>query len=179
MIDLIIVSDTLCFSIVPILIGMARAIGRSSDEDQPLISYLLSVKTGQPYSEPEQDSPTNKRSFSTFRPILPRTLSSLILNSESPSPHSPSPTPFDYSEKNRRERSPSPLSVSVRETMGSDNKPEFASFYFNKVGASFTRTRPWGFEIIPEQDHIKFSTSHLQTLVSVVSSLVHRLFFLY
>ena len=37
-----------------------------------------------------------------------------------------------------------------------------------QVGSSFTRTRPWGFEIIPEQDHLKFSSSHLQTLLGVV-----------
>ncbi|XP_041348000.1 phosphatidylinositol 4-kinase alpha-like [Gigantopelta aegis] len=166
--------DTLCFSIVPVLIGMARAMGRSSDENRPLISYLLSVKTGQPYSEQEQEKATSKRSFSTFRPILPRTLSSLVLNSESPSPHSPSPTPFDYSERAKRERSPSPLLVSFRDSPGSNDKGDPAMVYFNKVGSSFTRTKPWGFEIIPEQDHIKFSTSHLQTLVNVAKRLLNK-----
>ena len=44
--------------------------------------------------------------------------------------------------------------------------------YFNKVGSSFTGVKPWGFDIIPEEDHLKFSSAHLQSLVSLVSIIV-------
>ncbi|XP_046360282.2 phosphatidylinositol 4-kinase alpha-like isoform X1 [Haliotis rufescens] len=165
--------ETLASSIVPILIGMARAVGRSSDEERPLISYVLSINTGKPYPVQEDNNPTSKRAFSTFRPILPRTLSSLVISSDSPSPTSPSPTNLDYVD-GHRERSPSPLSVSMRDGLNVEDKVDPASTYFNKVGSSFTRTKPWGFEIIPEQDHLPFSSAHLQTLVSVAKRLLGK-----
>ncbi len=147
---------------------MARSVGRSSDEERPLISYVLSINTGKPFPVQEVDNQSSKRAFSTFRPILPRTLSSLVISSDSQSPTTPSPTPCEHIDY-RRERSPSPLSVSMKDGLNADEKTDPASTYFNKVGSSFTRTKPWGFEIIPEQDHLKFSSAHLQKLVSVVS----------
>ncbi|ESO97694.1 hypothetical protein LOTGIDRAFT_103639 [Lottia gigantea] len=170
--------DVLCFNIVPILLGLARSIGRSSDEDKPLISNVLYVNNGGksvlPVAEQETVQ-THRRAFSTFRPILPRTLSSLVINTESPSPTSP--IPFDYPE-NRRERSPSPLLPPSRESIHSNSekeeRPPLTSVYLNKVAASFTRTKPWGFEIIPEQDHLEFCSSHLQTLVSVAKRLLNK-----
>lgn len=163
--------DVLCFNIVPVLIGMARAIGRSSDEETPLISILMSLKKGMSGRVPlvEQTQRESRKAFYAVRPILPRTLSSHILAADCPSP-STSPTPFDFGGESWRERSPSPMTSASRDSLAPEEGCESpASFYFNKIGSSFTRTKPWGFEIIPEQDHLKFSSSHLQTLVSVVS----------
>ncbi|KAK6191311.1 hypothetical protein SNE40_003034 [Patella caerulea] len=167
---------TLSFTIVPLLLGLARSVGRSSDEERPLISTVLTVNNIKLFQTYEQENTSyHRRAFSTFRPILPRTLSSLVINTDSPSPTSP--IPFDYSES-RRERSPSPLMGPSRESILSssekEEKQEVSSIYLNKVGASFTRTKPWGFEIIPEQDHLEFCSAHLQTLVSVAKRLLNK-----
>ena len=47
--------ETLCFRQIPILLGLARSMGRSSDEDLSLISYLLSVHEASP------DSPSSSQ----------------------------------------------------------------------------------------------------------------------
>ncbi|KAK7087993.1 hypothetical protein V1264_021976 [Littorina saxatilis] len=171
-------ADTLCQYMVPILMGMCRAVGRSSDEEMPLISYLLSVHRDSRVEAPEnQESQLvqQRKSFNAFRPILPRTMSTLVLNqTDLPSPTSHSLlSPPDFT---TRECSSSPL-----ETQGHggkegavDEQGDPADLQFNKVGSSFTRTKPWGFEIIPEEDHLKFSSSHLQTLVGVAKRLLNK-----
>ncbi|PVD31364.1 hypothetical protein C0Q70_06776 [Pomacea canaliculata] len=168
---------TICSSIVPVLIGMVRAIGRSSDDEMPLISYLLSVHLDlrkEVAEQPQDQAAKQRRSFNTFRPILPRTMSSLVLSSDLPSPTSPQPTRLDAPELPSRERSPSPLDVGPGRDNGVTGDSDPVEVYFNKVGSSFTRTKPWGFEIIPEQDHLKFSSSHLQTLVAVAKRLLNK-----
>lgn len=65
----------LCRTTVPVLIGLARAMGRFSTGDAPLICQIF------PKPEPplSQAAATNqlayKRSFSNFRNIIPRSLS--------------------------------------------------------------------------------------------------------
>lgn len=65
----------LCRTTVPVLIGLARAMGRFSTGDTPLICRIF------PKPEPplSQAAATNqlayKRSFSSFRNIIPRSLS--------------------------------------------------------------------------------------------------------
>ncbi|KAK7505986.1 hypothetical protein BaRGS_00002708 [Batillaria attramentaria] len=164
--------DTMCMSTVPVLMGMARAIGRSSDEETPLISYLLSVHRElrvEPSGQSTQPAVQQRRSFNTFRPILPRTMSSLLLNSDLPSPTTPQSTRLDPPEFSVRERSPSPLDIGPSKEGTEEGSVDPAD-----VGSSFTRTKPWGFEIIPEQDHLKFSSNHLQTLVGVVKRLLNK-----
>lgn len=161
-------TETLCTSIVPTLIGMARAIGRSSDDRTPLINLLFPLPS-QCFATVESPEDTNsppKRPFTKFRSIFPRTLSSHVITPESPTSPTPGTTenPADF----RRERSPSPMAPTQQKIGSADDMLDPTVRYFNKVGSSFTRTKPWGFEIIPEEDHLKFSSSQLQTLVSVV-----------
>ena len=74
------------------LLGLARSLGRSSDESMSLISYLLSVH-GVPHAHshtqqeptPEPSEPASvsqKGNFNTFRSILPRTLSSVFVQAD-------------------------------------------------------------------------------------------------
>ncbi|KAL8613206.1 hypothetical protein ACOMHN_043015 [Nucella lapillus] len=164
--------------------GMARAVGRSSDEEMPLISFLLSVHRDLPTENTAEtqskvaDAP-QRRSFNTFRSILPRTMSTMVLNqaSDLPSPTSATPTShLDAPDFNMRERSPSPLEA--RGGQGKDGSGDMlgdpAELYFNRVGSSFTRTKPWGFEIIPEADHLEFSSNRLQALVGVAKRLLNK-----
>lgn len=166
--------ETLCTSIVPTLIGMARAIGRSSDDRTPLINLLFPLPS-QCFATVESPEDTNsppKRPFTKFRSIFPRTLSSHVITPESPTSPTPGTTenPADF----RRERSPSPMAPTQQKIGSADDMLDPTVRYFNKVGSSFTRTKPWGFEIIPEEDHLKFSSSQLQTLVSVAKRLLSK-----
>eukprot|EP00106_Octopus_bimaculoides_P007153 XP_014774595.1 PREDICTED: phosphatidylinositol 4-kinase alpha-like isoform X3 [Octopus bimaculoides] len=165
--------ETLCTSIVPALIGMARAIGRSSDDEVPLIKLLFPLPSSCVVEEVlSDDKSPPKKPFTKFRSIFPRTLSSHVITPESPT--SPTPGindgPIDF----RRERSPSPMAPTQHKGGLTDDLLDPTIRYFNKVGSSFTRTKPWGFEIIPEEDHLKFSSSQLQTLVSVAKRLLSK-----
>lgn len=76
-------SGVLCQRHVPILMGLCRAMGRSSDEEMAIISYLLSVHRDQRVdaaANQESALAVQRRSFHAFRPILPRTMSTLVLN---------------------------------------------------------------------------------------------------
>lgn len=117
---------------------MVRAIGRSSDDEMPLISYLLSVHLDlrkEVAEQPQDQAAKQRRSFNTFRPILPRTMSSLVLSSDLPSPTSPQPTRLDAPELPSRERSPSPLDVGPGRDNGVTGDSDPVEVYFNKVSA--------------------------------------------
>ena len=162
----------LCSSIIPILIGMTRAVGRSTDENKNLISRIFPpesiVKT--PFNS-VQDDALEVKTFSSFRPILPRTLSSHVLNLDSSGPSSPTMhQSFEALCSRSRERSPSPMLAQKEEKH--EPTVDDTVHYFKKVGSNFIRTKPWGFEIIPEnheQEHLKFSSRHAQKLVIIVS----------
>lgn len=119
--------------------GMARAIGRSSDEEMPLISYLLSVHRDLQVEATDnlrsQDT-QHRRSFNAFRPILPRTMSTLVLSQgDLPSPTSTSPSILlDAPDFPTRERSPSPLEAWGQGKEGAgDDQGDPADLHFNKA----------------------------------------------
>lgn len=125
-------SDILCSSAVPTLIGMARAIGRSSDGEMPLISFLLSVHRNlRSEIVVHQPAAQQRRSFNTFRSILPRTMSALMLNSDLPSPTSPQGLLEMPEWSLQHEQSPSPLDILPVSEDGADLDP--ADIYFNKA----------------------------------------------
>ena len=77
-------SDTVCKCTVPVLFGMARAIGRSSDDEEALISKMFRIEKPT-FVDVEEENDNLKKSFTTFRAILPRTMSSHIITPDSPS----------------------------------------------------------------------------------------------
>lgn len=157
---------------MPILLGLGRALGRSSDESQALICQLFSPEKPIPCQFGEQMKDTDQKPFTSFRPILPRTLSQhLIGTPDTPSTPSGLSSSLDYFDIHK-ERSPSPnaaLPVRVTTSPMKEENPDLKLVYFTLWGSSFTKIKPWGFEIIPEQEHLKFHSDHIQKLFKIVS----------
>ena len=169
-------SDVLCTCTVPILLGFCRALGRSSDGGEPLISILFESDKPKGSISKGNNSDDGMKAFTSFRPILPRTLSYSMITPDSPSSPSALHAVMDFVDT-QRERSPSPKSLPppvqplVRVNPAKEDDVNSKELFFNKMGSSFTKTKPWGFEIIPEQDHLKFSSNHLLLLFSLVNIL--------
>ena len=64
---------------------MGRAMGRSSDDEEALISKIFNVQKPVSLEAVDENDDSLKKSFTTFRSILPRTMSSHIITPDSPS----------------------------------------------------------------------------------------------
>ncbi|RUS74514.1 hypothetical protein EGW08_017721 [Elysia chlorotica] len=125
--------------------------------------------------------------FNTFRSILPRTLSTVFVQGDVAATVMGSTDGIGDGAGERkpsyRDRSPSPLDSSNRDVSsnvsylsGPSEPREFFphTIYFNKIASSFTRTKPWGFEIIPEQDHLKYREEQLDLILQVAKRILKK-----
>ncbi|XP_052799861.1 phosphatidylinositol 4-kinase alpha-like isoform X2 [Mya arenaria] len=168
--------DALCKNIIPILLGMARAMGRSSDVEESLISQLYAPQKFVPCSTESNQVEGQGKAFTSFRPILPRTLSSHMITPDTPSTPSALSASLDYFDIHR-ERSPSPQPPPKYQSSTSPPReatPDLKQIYSNICGSSFTQVKPWGLEIIPEHKHLKFTMKQLKKLFELAQRLLDK-----
>jgi len=155
---------------------MARSVGRiPSSANSSLLSLLFPplpsgsltdacfartpsvVRTSQVISQ--------RRTFNTFRSIIPRTISQTILSSTSPSP--PPPAADLVPNVSSRQRSPSPIDsgIAVVEPVTVNDHPEPLLQYLNRIGASFPQNVVSG----SENSALEFTGSQLDELLTLVS----------
>jgi hypothetical protein len=172
-------TDVLCRSSIPAFIGTARAIGRVSSYSDVGNSLLCSLFPAQPSGQAISTSTSllqpvksdsHRRTFNTFRPIIPRTLSVTLLASSSPSPPR-SKEVKSSSSMSGRHRSPSPVDYGIvlTDTVASDSETALADpsvHYLCKIGATFPQN---GVVCGSTNSYLEFSTEQLEGLMALVS----------
>lgn len=159
----------LCKSTIPILIGLARSMGRYSTVDPPLLCRLFPqppspVKTKEP--EPnnfEYSTLDKKRKFNQFRPIIPRSLSG-NLNGNDGILENGSDT-VDAGGTLKRASLHSYSSVPYDPT----------TYFFNKFGSSFNQFPYMRFSESPEKRiNVQFYVTYLQSILSLAKKLLTK-----
>ncbi|XP_046385278.1 phosphatidylinositol 4-kinase alpha isoform X2 [Ischnura elegans] len=156
---------TLCKSTVPILIGLARSMGRFCTSDPPLLCRLFPRPAPPAPSTPDTPKLGKKSSFSNFRPIIPRSLSGN----------------FPTLEKMGTNSSDS----SVIDTLSSDAKPPTARqqslpsdptlYFFHHYGSCFNQFPHMRFSESPEKKITQqYSITHLQSILSVAKKILTK-----
>ncbi|XP_074644001.1 phosphatidylinositol 4-kinase alpha-like [Tubulanus polymorphus] len=159
----------LCKYIVPSFIGMARAIGRCSDDKISLLCKLFPPPVSPAAVIVDESKNKTKKSFATFRPIIPRSLSYNIM-SEIGQIDSDA-----HNFQSFRQKSPSPVENALDHDPDNDQM-DTRFYYFNKVGSSFTKTKPWGFEIqvMTQKSYLSFTTLQLQTVLTLAKLVLRK-----
>lgn len=163
----------MCTSVIPVLLGLARSLGRTSDDETPLLSHIFSRESTSAGSQPQRDSENTgqspRRSFTKFRPIIPKGMSKSILKSPNLQ-KSPLASCDMIDGRRSRSKSPSPGS-DFAENLESwtDDTVDPTSHYFNVVGSSFVRKRAFTQQIKVKTRLIKFSSGDLQVLFNQVN----------
>jgi len=159
-------SGILCYHKVPTFLGIARAIGRTPDGNMPLLCKLFpppappdpSQLTITPVSS-HSNSP--KKAFTTFRPIIPRSLSQNILSAKDPSVF------FQGIQQQRASSPVEKLDMNKQQKVTHDP----AGHYLNKIGTYFSSDDAGCSETKNKRPgSLQFSTAQLQTLLNLVSS---------
>ena len=169
-----------CHHKVPILLGLARALGRTPDKGNmtPLLCQLYPRPglaspitpqggSGSIRSPLQSRSSSPHRAFSTFRSIVPRSMSHNILTSSASQNDLLSPNYVP------RQQSPSPS-----ETLSSDTKQQQQgaqevidprTHYFDKVGSTFPQDgESWENGEGKRPYSVDMTTAQLQTILNLV-----------
>lgn len=149
---------TLCKSTVPILIGLARAMGRASTQDPPLLCRIFPAP-----SPPEQNTVesqcSKKNAFTVFRPIIPRSLSMNFPQ------HPDSGMLQEGSLTDGKTASSKRSSIQSQQSVHYD----CSTYFFSKHGSCFGRVTPLGCsELTDLRNPLQFSIVHLQAILSLV-----------
>ena len=145
------VSEQLCMFHVPALIGLARSLGRITNDDTPLFLRLFPPPSTTHHSLHSVRVTTTKKSFSKFRSIIPRALSHNIVGNTS------------------LEGRQLLLGSSLTTDNNVSHTTAAADYYFNRVGSSFSSEETWDMRVTQRATHLQFSTAQLQTIVQLVS----------
>ncbi|XP_076062775.1 phosphatidylinositol 4-kinase III alpha isoform X2 [Oratosquilla oratoria] len=157
----------LCRATVPVILGLARALGRSTSTDPPLLVRIFPPPVIPTPVIAESQQLPKKKSFSNFRPIIPRSLSSNL------------PTCADVVSLASVE---SDRDISLRVPGAPNNKrPSLQSqqsvpydpkiYFFQKYGSSFGASLPQ----VAQYDHtLVFPVQHLQTVLASTKKLLAK-----
>ncbi|XP_023707312.1 phosphatidylinositol 4-kinase alpha isoform X2 [Cryptotermes secundus] len=157
---------TLCKSTIPILIGLARSMGRFCTSDPPLLCRIF------PRPEPpipiatcsEVGQLDKKRSFSNFRSIIPRSLSGNLPSLDIVSLSSVDSTDVLVGQTKRP-------SLQTYQSVPYDATTHF----FSKYGSSFNQFPQMRFAESPEKRAIlQFSIVHLQSVLALAKKLLTK-----
>lgn len=156
---------SLCKCVVPVLFGLARSMGRFATVDPPLLCRIF------PQPEPPvknncEASPNKRhRSFSNFRPIIPRSLSgNLNTHLSIDSTHSASTTGEDYAPVKR---------PSLHSYLSVPYDP--STYFFTRYGSCFNQFPQMRCNESPEKrTGLLFSIVHLQSVLALAKKLLTK-----
>lgn len=160
----------LCMSTIPILIGLARSMGRFATVDPPLLCRLFPsptspVKTKEPELNFEYATIDKKRRFNQFRLIIPRSLSGNL-------------TPVN----DIRTVNGSDVVDSANNTMKRGSLHSYSSvpydpttYFFSKFGSSFNQFPYMRFSESPEKrTSVQFYVTYLQTILTLAKKILTK-----
>ncbi|XP_034943088.1 phosphatidylinositol 4-kinase alpha [Chelonus insularis] len=157
---------SLCKCLVPILIGLARAMGRFACVDPPLLCRIFPPREP-PIKISCNEPPPNKRhlSFSNFRPIIPRSLSgNLNPHVTIDSAQSTFSTIDDY-HAGKRPSFQSYLSIPY----------DPSTYFFTRYGSSFNQFPQMRCNESPEKrTGLLFGIVHLQSVLALAKKLLTK-----
>ncbi|XP_060518279.1 phosphatidylinositol 4-kinase alpha [Cylas formicarius] len=159
----------LCKTIVPVLIGLARAMGRFCVGDPPLICRLF----------PKPEPPLNQaagnardfytRSFSTFRNIIPRSLSGNLSATVDILAITQGYDTADVAYTNSLKKSGGPSSIGNHQ-----NAYDPTTYFFAKFGSSFNQFPQLRVDAQNVAAQITFPQQHLATVLALTKKLLTK-----
>lgn len=159
---------SLCKCLVPVLIGLARSMGRFAYTDPPLLCRIF------PRMEPPLSIPNTEmrltldkkhHSFSNFRPIIPRSLSG-NLNPHPTIDTTPNLLTGDHD-----------YSCAKRPSLQSYSSVPYdpATYFFSRYGSSFNQFPQMRCNESPERRAgMQFNVVHLQSVLALAKKLLTK-----
>ncbi|XP_063216675.1 phosphatidylinositol 4-kinase alpha isoform X2 [Bacillus rossius redtenbacheri] len=155
---------TLCRSTVPVLIGLARSMGRFCTADPPLLCRLFPPAEPSFPTAADERLVGNKKSFSNFRSIIPRSLSGNLPSADTVSIGS-SGEGAENTNSLKRPSLQSHQSVPYDPT----------TYFFSKYGSSFNQFPYMRFAESPgKRARLQFSIVHLQSVLAMAKKLLTK-----
>lgn len=160
----------LCKGTIPLLIGLARSMGRYSTVDPPLLCRLFPqpsspVKSKEPEPNFEYSTLDKKRKFNQFRPIIPRSLSGNL-----------NPNNENILE-NGTDTIDSGGGTLKRGSLHSYSSVPYdpTTYFFHKFGSSFNQFPYMRFSESPEKRiNVQFYVAYLQSILTLAKELLTK-----